>query len=102
MPTAALGHTLEGARESECSSCHYPIVWSYMDESGKRNPLDRTSVAEGLMVVCAWQADAPHDEPTMAPVVRVLKGDERESYTGARYTSHFATCPNADQHRKSP
>lgn len=81
---------------SECRSCKADIVWGVMERSGKRNPLDRAPDPDGRIIVEAWQAT----ERGMAPVVRVLHDDELELVSGPRYTSHFATCPDAQQHRR--
>ncbi len=63
-----------------CRSCGAAIVWA-VTENGKRMPLDakpeKRLVREG------------RQEP---PLVRVVD----------TYTSHFTSCPNADQHRKAP
>lgn len=55
----------------QCRSCNAPIVW-FTTVSGKRTPIDADTVK-------------PEDE------VLDLK----------RHTSHFATCPNANQHRRA-
>lgn len=61
-----------------CRSCGAAIVWA-VTAAGKRMPLDakpeRRLVREG------------RQEPPLVVVTDT-------------YTSHFATCPNADQHRK--
>lgn len=82
--------------ESECRSCHAVIVWSIMDESSKRNPLDRQPDPDGRIVVESWQAT----DKGMAPVVRVLRAGEVDAHEGARYVSHFSSCPNAKEHRR--
>lgn len=86
----------EYARESECRTCHAVIVWGIMDGSGKRNPLDRRPDPEGRIVVESWQATS-HG---MSPVVRVLRAHEIDQHRGARYTSHFSTCPDAKDPRR--
>lgn len=58
--------------EVSCSSCGAAIVW-FRTKSGKRMPVDATSTL-----------------PTDAEHQLDLK----------RHISHFATCPNAPQHRK--
>jgi len=59
--------------EVKCRSCGAPIVW-FRTASGKRMPVDATSC-----------------KPTDAAHQLDLK----------RHVSHFATCPYAEQHRKS-
>jgi hypothetical protein len=61
-----------------CKSCGKEIQWVKMD-SGKAMPVDVTPKS---MVQVSGDG---HDEP-MGKVVRVFE-------------SHFATCPNAAQHR---
>jgi hypothetical protein len=53
-----------------CSSCRARIIWLKTD-AGKNMPTDADTV-----------------EP------------EDDLFDPARHKSHFATCPNADQHRK--
>lgn len=76
-------------RESECRACEAVVVWAVMETSGKRNPLNRRPDPDGRLVIVAWQAT----ERGMAPVVRHLHGDEVLAHDGARYESHFASCP---------
>lgn len=57
-------------KESPCRSCGTLIVWM-VTKSGKRMPVDATSAKFG---------------------------DKEFDHT--RHVSHFATCPNANQHRK--
>jgi hypothetical protein len=58
--------------EVPCGSCRMPIVW-FRTKSGKKMPVDATSTL-----------------PTDAEHQLDLK----------RHKPHWATCPNADQHRK--
>lgn len=68
-------------------------------------PLDAAATAIGNVAVVEFR-ELPHDpgDPMAAllaalPVVRVgAKGPE--PVTDFRYTSHFATCPNAAAHRR--
>jgi hypothetical protein len=70
---------------SVCNSCGARIRWAVMP-SGKRMPLDVTASASGNLVVV---------EPQRMLVGFAQPGDSRP-----RYTSHFATCPNAAAHRR--
>lgn len=56
---------------SRCKSCNREIVWIKM-KSGKAMPCDPDKV--------------------------VVVTEDGETVTG--YTSHFATCPNANMHRR--
>lgn len=58
-------------RITRCRSCHAQIIW-FKTPAGKNMPIDADSVE-------------PHD-------------DELDL---AKHVSHFRTCPNADQHRRS-
>jgi hypothetical protein len=60
--------------------------------NGRRIPLDVAPVPDGNIVLTY-----PSPGTALAIVVdpaQQIIGD------GPRYRSHFATCPNADQHRK--
>ena len=68
---------------AKCKACQAEMIWAETDK-GRRIPLDAT------------------------PEKRFLLGDEVEGSWGDTriatmvdvYTSHFATCPNANQFRK--
>lgn len=83
------------AEPAKCRSCQADVWWVQWPSSGKKMPVD--------------------SEPDMRPppkggnLVLTKRGDQLlvEKYDPAkhdakrnRYTSHFSTCPNADQHRK--
>ncbi len=57
---------------SKCRSCGEYVVW-VKTAAGKNMPVDADSFTEG---------------------------DELMFDAGAGHISHFATCPNADEHRK--
>ena len=66
---------------SRCSSCGASIRWA-RTEKGKAIPVDPEPVTDGNLIV---------DEAGVARVVGAGKGTHR---------SHFASCPEASQHRK--
>lgn len=70
------GRAMSRPRETTCRSCKAPIFWT-MTEDRKRMPMDAKPVP-GMFAVNA------HDLATKANV----------------FQSHFATCPNADAHRR--
>lgn len=76
---------------SRCGSCDAQILW-VVSESGKAVPLDLAPDPTGRVVI-----ETP-DDPREAAVGRVLK--KGEETTEPRFTSHFATCPDAEQHRR--
>jgi hypothetical protein len=81
---------------SACRSCHAPITWA-VTEHGRSMPLDAkpvdlnelTSVA-GLFAL----RDLGDEQVAIAATPDQLPGEPL-------YRSHFATCPHADQHRRS-
>jgi hypothetical protein len=76
---------------SECRSCKDPIVWVIWPRSGKRMPIDAIASKTGDIVVTHKKSEnklhAEKFDPASHPPPR------------KRYTSHFATCPNASEHR---
>lgn len=76
-----------------CKSCGAPVRWVAF-VSGKRNPLDLRPHEDGNVVL-----GAAVDENGNA-VARVLTRSEAQARVGARYRSHFSSCPNASEHRR--
>lgn len=74
---------------ADCSSCSARIVWT-VTAKGKRMPVDAEPREDGTFVL-RGQGD---DHPPLALHKRESRGRE------PLYVSHFATCPNADEHRK--
>lgn len=74
--------------ESRCRSCDQLIAWC-LTPKGKRMPVDPEPDPDGNVIV--WSALGQQR-------CRVVKTDEHVH--GMRYTSHFATCPHADEHRR--
>ena len=63
-------------------------------------PLDPEPVADGNVVVVRWDgADGPVGS-FATPIVGVGAGAFDRAATPYRYRSHFATCPNANRHRR--
>lgn len=73
-----------------CRTCHAPVLWVVNERTGKRMPLDLEpeTVMSGTRFVLAGERRG-------VPVARVATGIE-----GGR-RSHFATCPDADSHRRA-
>jgi hypothetical protein len=81
--------------DGNCRSCNAPIRWAIFD-GGKRVPLDAEANPDGNLGVIRW---GPRSGSAFAlPVVAVNPTGPTE--TPFRYTSHFATCPQADEWRK--
>lgn len=71
-----------------CKSCGAEIIW-VKTRGGKAMPLD--AKPEKRMVLVGFEgAQVGDQDPT--PIAEVQD----------TYLSHFATCPNADQHRRKP
>lgn len=70
-----------------CRSCAKPIFFAESASSGKKIPLDVEPADTGTFWLTERDGDIPKATYTKQ---RFLQ----------RYTSHFATCPNAKKHRK--
>jgi hypothetical protein len=66
---------------SACRSCGADILW-IETEIGKAMPIDAT--------------------PEKRIILRPVGGTSRVGKVVDTYISHFATCPEADQHRRKP
>ena len=71
-----------------CNSCHQPVWWK-LTSNGKRMPIDPDPVPDGNLIL-----DGENTVLVIGPIDVLADPDT------ARYVSHFATCPNADEHRK--
>lgn len=67
-----------------CSTCGAPVHWG-VTASGRRMPLDPGPDEGGDLVL---------EDGRFVAFEPLLHGDV------PRYVSHFATCPDAEQHRK--
>lgn len=76
-----------------CRSCGAAVRWE-LTPAGKRMPLDPEPSPQGNVAI--------YGGPAMVAVA--LTADQLAAHNvaidGPLYLSHFATCPNADQHRK--
>lgn len=87
---------------AECKSCRRPIFW-VRTTSGAKMPIDTVGALNGTIVIVDKydpanpQADSRGNTKT-AEVHN--PGDPRHAGL-QRYVSHFATCPNAKQHRRT-
>lgn len=73
-----------------CESCRAPIRWA-QTEKGKLIPIDYEPVRGGNLLLVALD---PRDAPLARPATA------QDSDTLERFVSHFASCPNADRHRR--
>lgn len=74
---------------SQCRSCHAPIVWA-ITNTGRRMPVDAEPAENGTLVL---YESTPGE-------VHVAPASEHPTIVD-RHVSHFATCPNAAQHRRA-
>lgn len=80
-----------------CSSCGQLIVWAASATSGKPIPISAKAHPRGNVEL------EPNPDPREPPTAHMLgKSDRRVGHPppSIRYVSHFADCPNAEQHRK--
>lgn len=78
---------------SACRSCGAQVLWVKLVPTNRLNPLDPTPSRSGNIRMLGVRK----------AVARVLSKADLETAALASedlYTSHFATCPNAKQHRK--
>lgn len=80
-----------------CRSCAKPMLW-VVTNGGKRNPLDlEPDPTYGNVLVIEGEREwrlgiVIHNDDVLA--------EARELFPDRIHTSHFATCPNADEHRR--
>ena len=72
-------------------------MWTVSVATGKRMPLDPVPVPGGnVRLLPAEHLGAPPRSAVVGPAIDLF--DDQDD--GTRYVSHFATCPNADEHRR--
>jgi len=79
----------------ECRSCEAAIVWT-ITASGKKMPCDVAPSEEGEFFLFRVGNDI-ESENIKSQSDRCTRAHDRGQ---KRHACHFATCPNADQHRK--
>ena len=75
---------------SACKSCRARIWWA-VSIKGKSMPMDPDPSADAAWVI---EGQTENGAPKIRQVDPLLDG------AAPRFTPHWATCPNADQHRK--
>lgn len=78
--------------ETECGSCHAAIRW-VVTAKGKAMPIDADPSEDGAFVINGRSL-------TGDTLVEFVKPSFRPMTSADRYSSHFATCPDADEHRR--
>lgn len=76
---------------SACNSCHAPVIWAET-RTGKRMPVDTRPHPDGNVRIVA--------HPSGVQMAEVLGPLEVAAAEQPLHRSHFATCPNAAQHRR--
>lgn len=76
-------------RVTNCRTCEAPIVWC-ITKAGKKMPLDADPVEDGKFYLL--------DEDEETPEARSVSGATLSAGVD-RYTSHFASCPEASSFR---
>lgn len=76
---------------AECRSCHAAVIWA-RTEAGKPMPIDAEPRPDGNLIIVGTLEGSP--------LVKVDPPGLFDDPSTARYVSHFATCPNADEHRR--
>lgn len=83
---------------AECRSCGAEILWA-QTERGSSIPLDPVPDPRGNLVI---EVDGPGDGWPPAHVRRTaVYVREGERPDEPRYLAHFATCPQAESHRRA-
>lgn len=75
-----------------CRSCGAEVIWT-VTKTGKKMPVDAKPDPDGKLIV--WKNDAG---------VHARYEDDAPAFVQnrpSRFTSHFATCPQAQQHRRA-
>jgi hypothetical protein len=75
-----------------CRSCGEPILWCVTDKNRKAIPIDPEPDPGGNVIKLRREANGDK-------IVHIMRRDENAAQP--RYNAHWATCPNADQHRRA-
>lgn len=78
---------------ASCRSCGEPVIWA-QTQHGKRMPVDAERITGGNLELAYEAPDGTSLETPWADYVRAEDGV-------LRHVSHFATCVDADKHRRS-
>lgn len=76
---------------ANCRSCNAAVIWT-VTKSGKKMPVDAKPDPDGQL--CVWRNDSGVHSRHQDDAPQFVQ--DRPS----RFTSHFATCPNAQKHRR--
>ena len=88
---------------AKCRSCGAEIIWIKM-KSGKAMPVDAKPISYNTIPPIPDSAEQLCGNGPVYTLVtpdgRVVRGTFNPASEKIGYTSHFATCPNANRHRK--
>jgi hypothetical protein len=87
MGEGPLSVTRDAATVNVCRTCGAPIIWA-VTQNGRRMPLDADPVASPRGWFTIEGATASGDDLAVAVPSRPI------------FVSHFATCPQAAEHRR--
>lgn len=82
---------------TKCRSCNASVFWGTSDATNKRMPLDSEPSASGNIRL--MEGKDPFGQPYFVVIGRPELVEKERAAGRSLYTSHFATCPNAAQHR---
>lgn len=82
---------------ARCRSCFAEIEWVKSAKTESTIPLDATPTKDGNIIVRNERAHVYKDAATAFASLGTL---QKYEWPLRQRTSHFATCPNADKHRK--
>jgi hypothetical protein len=77
-----------------CRSCHARVIWLTIRPGGRRMPIDVDPVPDGNII-----ADLAQAVGVVVPAGALTFLDDTPDE--ARYRSHFASCPQAAEWRRS-
>lgn len=88
-----------------CASCKAPIIWAVTERNGKPMPVDSDPLEGGNILLSHCGLGEPPVALVQGPLeiegLRVQHDRSPDLGPLRLFISHFATCPNADQHRKA-
>lgn len=89
---------LDSMGEARCKTCERPITWVENVATGKKMPLDGHDL---VFIKTSEQCDQSTGELVNCAHVDLSKKAQASLLDdGTKITSHFATCPDADRHRR--
>jgi hypothetical protein len=91
MPAPSHAET-KRPQAAECRSCGKLIFWA-VTPAGRKMPVDAGPTADGTLVLSLQRGELHVD--------RWREGEPSHAAPRNRWTSHFASCVHAEQHRRT-